>query len=156
MGTRQDTSFQLYNRSTMPVEMLVCYTSAFLKRRKGVGSCWFDLPPDDCNIQVTRQQSIDVTLCPQSILSNDAETCVPPQVGIDVDHEAVPKMIVKYQALLDKMEASDMPADAQYRINVEKICRYRIKAAQENLDDPEKVEELCNCGQVEELVIQVM
>ena len=76
-------------------------------------------------------------------------------MGIDVDHEAVPKMIVKYQALLDKMEASDMPADAQYRINVEKICRYRIKAAQENLDDPEKVEELCNCGQVEELVIQV-
>lgn len=48
-----------------------------------------------------------------------------------------------------------MPVDAQYRINVEKICRYRIKAAQENLEDPEKVEELCNCGQVEELVIQV-
>ncbi|KAL7529775.1 hypothetical protein ACHAWF_003110 [Thalassiosira exigua] len=63
-------------------------------------------------------------------------------------------MIVKYQALLDKMAASEMPPDAQYRINVEKICRFRIKAAQENLDDPEKVEELCNCGQVEELVIQ--
>ena len=47
-----------------------------------------------------------------------------------------------------------MPEDAQYRINVEKIARYRIKAAQENPDDPEKVEELCNCGQVEELVVQ--
>ena len=75
-------------------------------------------------------------------------------VGLAVDHDAVPKMIVKYQALLDKLAASDMPEDAQYRINVEKICRYRIKAAQENLDDPEKVEELCQCGQVEELVIQ--
>mmetsp|Transcript_19756 Transcript_19756/g.29143 ORF Transcript_19756/g.29143 Transcript_19756/m.29143 type:complete len:184 (-) Transcript_19756:381-932(-) len=75
-------------------------------------------------------------------------------VGIPVDYDAVPKMIVKYQALLDKMAASDMPEDAQYRINVEKIARYRIKAAQENLDDPEMVEELCNCGQVEELVIQ--
>lgn len=75
-------------------------------------------------------------------------------VGLAVDHDAVPKMIIKYQALLDKMAASDMPPDAQYRINVEKIARYRIKAAQENLDDPDKVEELCNCGQVEELVIQ--
>lgn len=75
-------------------------------------------------------------------------------VGIAVDHDAVPKMITGYQALLDKIAASDMPADAQYRINVEQIARYRIKAAQENLDDPEKVEELCNCGQVEELVIQ--
>eukprot|EP00957_Ditylum_brightwellii_P105132 8013646-Ditylum_brightwellii.AAC.1 len=73
------------------------------------------------------------------------------KVGIPVDYDAVPKMIVKYQALLDKMAASDMPEDAQYRINVEKIARYRIKAAQENLDDPEMVEELCNCGQVEEL-----
>mmetsp|Transcript_11065 Transcript_11065/g.15542 ORF Transcript_11065/g.15542 Transcript_11065/m.15542 type:complete len:179 (-) Transcript_11065:240-776(-) len=75
-------------------------------------------------------------------------------VGLAVDHEAVPKMIVKYQALLDKMAESDMPEDAHYRIIVEKYARFRIKAAQENLDDPEKVEELCNCGQVEELVQQ--
>ena len=76
------------------------------------------------------------------------------QVGIPVDHEAVPKMIVKYQALLDKLAASDMPPTAAYRRNVEKICRHRINAARENPDDPEKVEEICNCGQVEELVIQ--
>lgn len=75
-------------------------------------------------------------------------------MGVDVDHDAVQKMIPKYQSLLDKLAASDMPEDAQYRINVEKIARFRIAAAQENLDDPEKVEELCNCGQVEELVIQ--
>lgn len=71
-----------------------------------------------------------------------------------MDHDAVPKMIVKYQALLDRLAESDMPEDAMYRINIEKVARYRIKAAEENLDDPEKVEELCNCGQVEELVIQ--
>ncbi|KAL7434099.1 hypothetical protein ACHAXH_005329 [Discostella pseudostelligera] len=75
-------------------------------------------------------------------------------VGLAVDHDAVPKMIIKYQALLDKLASSDMPPTAQYRINVEKIARYRIMAAQSNLDDPEKVEEMCNCGQVEELVIQ--
>lgn len=63
-------------------------------------------------------------------------------------------MIVKYQALLDKLASSDMPPTAQYCINVEKIARYCIMAAQSNLDDPEKVKELCNCGQVEELVIQ--
>jgi len=63
-------------------------------------------------------------------------------------------MIVKYQALLDRIAESDMPENAQYRINVEQLARYRIKAAQENLDNPEKVEELCNCGQVEELVVQ--
>ena len=47
-----------------------------------------------------------------------------------------------------------MPPTAQYRINIEKICNFRIAAAQANPDDPEKVEELCQCGQVEELVQQ--
>lgn len=75
-------------------------------------------------------------------------------MGLAVDHDAVPKMIIKYQALLDKLATSDMPPDAQYRINVEKIAKFRINAAKTNLYDPEKVEELCNCGQVEELVIQ--
>lgn len=90
------------------------------------------------------------------IVSKSTFLAVPPptQVGLAVDHDAVPKMITKYQALLDKLAASDMPPTAQYRINIEKIARFRIKAAQENLDDPEKVEELCNCGQVEELVVQ--
>lgn len=63
-------------------------------------------------------------------------------------------MIIKYQALLDKLASSDMPPTAAYRRNVEKICRYRIHAARSHPRDPEKVEELCNCGQVEELVVQ--
>lgn len=52
------------------------------------------------------------------------------------------------------MVASDLPENAQYRVDVESISNYRIKVAKENLDDPEMVEELCQCGQVEELVSQ--
>jgi len=74
------------------------------------------------------------------------------QVGLPVDHDAIPKIIEKYQALLDK--AQTMPETAQYRMNIEKIARHRINAAKSFPDDPEKVEELCNCGQVEELVQQ--
>jgi NADH dehydrogenase (ubiquinone) 1 alpha subcomplex subunit 5 len=75
-------------------------------------------------------------------------------VGLKVDHDAIPHMIEKYQALLDRMANSDMPEDAFYRVTMEKVIRYRIKAAMDHPDDPEKVEELCNCGQVEELVVQ--
>lgn len=52
------------------------------------------------------------------------------------------------------MADSDMPEDAYYRVTVEKIARYRIQAAKDHPDDPEAVEEICNCGQVEELVDQ--
>ena len=52
------------------------------------------------------------------------------------------------------MAASDMPETAQYRVDVEKIARYRIKVAMENPEDPDMVEDLCQCGQVEELVEQ--
>ena len=71
-----------------------------------------------------------------------------------MDPDAVSNIVVKYQALLDRMAASDMPETAQYRVDVEKIARYRIKIAMENPDDPEMVEDLCQCGQVEELVQQ--
>lgn len=71
-----------------------------------------------------------------------------------MDHEAIPHMIQKYQALLDRMADSDMPEDAFYRVTMEKVIRYRVKAAMDFPENPEKVEELCNCGQVEELVVQ--
>ena len=71
-----------------------------------------------------------------------------------MDHDSVGKIIAKYQALLDRMSASDMPDTAQYRVDVEKIARYRIKIAMEHPEDPDMVEELCQCGQVEELVVQ--
>lgn len=71
-----------------------------------------------------------------------------------MDPDAVSNIVIQYQALLDRMAGSDMPETAQYRDDVEKIARYRIKIAMENPDDPDMVEELCQCGQVEELVEQ--
>merc|ERR1712087_280194 len=75
-------------------------------------------------------------------------------VGLKVDHDSISKIIEKNQALLDRMEVSDMPADAAYRTNIEAIAKYRIKVCEENPDDPDKVEELVQMGQVEELVTQ--
>jgi len=75
-------------------------------------------------------------------------------VGLPADPDAVSKIITSYQALLDRMATSDLPENAQYRVDLEQISNYRIKIATENPDDPEMVEELCQCGQVEELVKQ--
>ena len=47
-----------------------------------------------------------------------------------------------------------MPETATYYQILKKLCEYRINVATENIDDPEKVEELCRCGQVEQLVMQ--
>ena len=52
------------------------------------------------------------------------------------------------------MAASDLPETAQYRVDVTKIAEYRIDIATKHADDPDLVEELCQCGQVEELVQQ--
>lgn len=76
------------------------------------------------------------------------------QVGLDVDQNAVANIIKYNQDLLDKMAASDMPDTATYRQNVTAIANYRIDVCNQFPDDPEKVEEMCNMGQVEELVVQ--
>mmetsp|Transcript_3065 Transcript_3065/g.3459 ORF Transcript_3065/g.3459 Transcript_3065/m.3459 type:complete len:170 (-) Transcript_3065:362-871(-) len=75
-------------------------------------------------------------------------------VGLPADPDAVSKIITSYQALLDRMVDSDLPETAQYRVDVQKIANYRIQMATDHPDDPEMVEELCQCGQVEELVQQ--
>ncbi len=76
------------------------------------------------------------------------------KVGLPVDPDGVSNVVKHYQALLDRMAASDLPETAQYRVDVEKISKHRIKVAQEYPDDPDMVEDLCQCGQVEELVEQ--
>lgn len=76
------------------------------------------------------------------------------QVGLPADPDAVSKIVTSYQALLDRMATSDLPENAQYRVDLESISNYRIQIAKEHPDDPEMVEELCQCGQVEELVQQ--
>lgn len=52
------------------------------------------------------------------------------------------------------MADSELPETAQYRVDLEKIANYRIQIATDHSSDPEMVEELCQCGQVEELVQQ--
>ena len=74
------------------------------------------------------------------------------QVGLAVEHDWYNVMLKKFQALLDKMEASDMPETAQYRIDVTKWCNYVIKNVKENPDNPEAVEDAVQMGQVEELI----
>jgi NADH dehydrogenase (ubiquinone) 1 alpha subcomplex subunit 5 len=61
-------------------------------------------------------------------------------------------MLTKFQALLDKMEASDMPETAQYRIDVTKWCNYVLQTVKANPEDPEAVEDAVQMGQVEELI----
>jgi NADH dehydrogenase (ubiquinone) 1 alpha subcomplex subunit 5 len=61
-------------------------------------------------------------------------------------------MLKKFQALLDKMDASDMPETAQYRIDVTKWCNYVLRQVRDNPDNPEAVEENVRMGQVEELI----
>lgn len=74
------------------------------------------------------------------------------QVGLDVEPDWYNVTLEKFQALLDRMEASDMPETAQYRIDVTKWCNFVIKTVKENPDDPEAVEDAVNMGQVEELI----
>ena len=61
-------------------------------------------------------------------------------------------MLKKFQALLDKMEESDMPETAQYRMDVTKWCNYVIATVKANPTNPEAVEEAVQMGQVEELI----
>lgn len=61
-------------------------------------------------------------------------------------------MLAKFQALLDKMEESDMPETAQYRIDVTKWCNYVLATVRANPEDPEAVEDAVQMGQVEELI----
>jgi NADH dehydrogenase (ubiquinone) 1 alpha subcomplex subunit 5 len=74
------------------------------------------------------------------------------QCGLAVEPDWYNVMLKKFQALLDKMEASDMPETCQFRIDVTKWCNYVIKTVKENPEDPEAVEDAVQMGQVEELI----
>lgn len=74
------------------------------------------------------------------------------QVGLAVEPDWYNVIQQKFQLLLDKMAASDMPETAQYRIDVTKWANFVIKATKENPDDPEAVEDAVQMGQVEELI----
>ena len=73
-------------------------------------------------------------------------------VGLDVEPDWYNVMHKEFQALLDKMAASDMPETAQYRIDVTKWCNFVLAQAKAHPNDPEAVEDAVNMGQVEELI----
>jgi ETC complex I subunit conserved region len=74
------------------------------------------------------------------------------QVGLEVEPDWYNVMLTKFQGLLDRLEASDMPETAQYRADVTKWCQYVIEQVKANPNDPEAVEDAVNMGQVEELI----
>ena len=73
-------------------------------------------------------------------------------MGLRVQPDWYNVTLEKFQLLLDTMEASDMPETAQYRIDVTKWANSVMKAAKENPNDPEAVEDAIQMGQVEELI----
>lgn len=75
-------------------------------------------------------------------------------VGLDVEPEWYNKLMQKHQHLLDKMEQSDMPETAAYRISITKWSNFTMKMIEANPEDPEGVEEACRMGQVEEMIEQ--
>merc|ERR1711871_427165 len=71
-------------------------------------------------------------------------------VGLEVQKDA-PKVLTElYAKTLEDVKA--LPADAEYRVNVEKITNYRLKVVQEKelIDDIESVMGL----QVEEMIVE--
>jgi len=73
-------------------------------------------------------------------------------VGLAVEPDWANVMRREFQALLDRMAASEMPETAQYRIDVTKWCNFVLAQVQAHPDDPEAVEDAVNMGQVEELI----
>eukprot|EP00301_Raphidiophrys_heterophryoidea_P024274 c7815_g1_i2.p1 GENE.c7815_g1_i2~~c7815_g1_i2.p1 ORF type:complete len:221 (+),score=46.45 c7815_g1_i2:1-663(+) len=73
-------------------------------------------------------------------------------VGIDVVPDARERLIRQAQEIL-RCIALDIPPTAQYRINVERTFRFRLRIAQE-VEDIYELEQTIRCGQVEELLRQ--
>ncbi len=72
-------------------------------------------------------------------------------VGLEVVPEARAKLIAIYEQTLEKVAA--IPAGVPYRETVEQITRHRLAVCQAN-ESEDAIEELVDCGQVEELLEQ--
>jgi len=73
-------------------------------------------------------------------------------VGLAVDQNGVENLLNANKAILEKIR--DVPETSQFRINVEQVSNYRIKVIEENPEDADLIEEMIDCGQIEELVEQ--
>ncbi|KAJ2726674.1 hypothetical protein GGI07_000397 [Coemansia sp. Benny D115] len=73
-------------------------------------------------------------------------------VGVPVNPNARPQLIELYKKTLSELKTK-IPETAVYRQSVEAITVQRLNIVEQN-EDPKKIEELINCGQIEELVDQ--
>ncbi|KAJ2698617.1 hypothetical protein FB645_005591 [Coemansia sp. IMI 203386] len=73
-------------------------------------------------------------------------------VGIPVNPNARPQLIALYKKTLDELKAK-IPESAAYRQSVETITKQRLSIVEQH-EDAARIEELINCGQIEELVDQ--
>ncbi|KAJ1888615.1 hypothetical protein LPJ66_008484 [Kickxella alabastrina] len=73
-------------------------------------------------------------------------------VGLPVNPNARPQLLGLYKKTLEEVKAK-IPESAVYRQSVEAITTQRLKIVEQN-EDTEKIEELINCGQIEELIDQ--
>lgn len=75
----------------------------------------------------------------------------PGVVGLSIPDD--PRAMLKelYSKTLEAVK--DLPEDAAYRVNVEKITNYRLGVVSEN-EDIEKIESSLNIGQVQEIIEQ--
>jgi NADH dehydrogenase (ubiquinone) 1 alpha subcomplex subunit 5 len=73
-------------------------------------------------------------------------------VGLPVHPDPIPALISANKAVLTRL--TEIPADAGYRINAEKVANFRIAKAEESAGDIDAVEKAVACGQIEELIVQ--
>ncbi|KAJ1931978.1 hypothetical protein GGF37_007212, partial [Kickxella alabastrina] len=73
-------------------------------------------------------------------------------VGLPVNPNARPQLLGLYKKTLEEVKAK-IPEAAIYRQSVEAITTQRLKIVEQN-EDTVKIEELINCGQIEELIDQ--
>lgn len=64
------------------------------------------------------------------------------------------EVISKNQALLDRLNASDVPCDSPYRINVQTVANYRILSAEESNGNSRRLVGLCNLGHKGKLTVE--
>lgn len=70
-------------------------------------------------------------------------------VGLEVDPEARVKAIGVYKQTLAELQT----LQSSFRNDIEAVTAYRLKVMEENAED-EAIEELLQCGQIEELLQQ--
>mmetsp|Transcript_15626 Transcript_15626/g.32161 ORF Transcript_15626/g.32161 Transcript_15626/m.32161 type:complete len:140 (-) Transcript_15626:146-565(-) len=91
-------------------------------------------------------------LAPRALFFSTVTKTTTGLVGLPVHPDPIPALISANQAVLERLK--EIPHDAGYRINAEKVANFRISKAQDSNGDIESVEKAIACGQIEELIRQ--